>query len=84
MQTRAQHFLTVIGRVRPDVTLTQAAADLEPWRSPSEALRRDKRSARHDDGAAARGDHGDARQPMLLLGVAVALLLAIGAVTSPT
>jgi predicted permease len=81
MQTRAQHFLTVVARVRPGVTMTQAAADVE-----AVAIADQKRFTATND---QRGTTmlqlreaitGDARQPMLLIGVAVAMLLAIGVV----
>jgi putative ABC transport system permease protein len=80
MRTRAQHFLSVIGRVRPGVTLDQARSDLEgvaiadQTRYPSTNDRRGTTMVPLRDAITT-----DARLPMLLMGAAVALLLAIGA-----
>jgi putative ABC transport system permease protein len=81
LRTRAQHFLSVIGRIRPGVTLEQAGADIEAvaiadqTRYPSTNDRRGTTIAPLRDAITT-----DARLPMLLMGVAVALLLAIGAI----
>ncbi|HTI36022.1 MAG TPA: ABC transporter permease [Vicinamibacterales bacterium] len=80
LQTRAQHFLSVVGRVRPGVTMSQASADLE-----AVAIADQKRYPATND---QRGTTmvplqeaitGDARDPMLLIAAAVSLLLAISA-----
>ena len=80
LRTRAQHFLTVIGRVRPGVALEQARADLEAvaiadqTRYPATNDRRGTTMVPLREAMTT-----DARLPMLLMGAAVALLLAIGA-----
>ena len=80
-QTRARHFLAVIGRVRQGVSLEEAAADLE-----SVAVADQHRYPATNDQrgttmvSLSEAVSGDARVPMLLIGAAVALLLAIGAV----
>ena len=81
LKTRAVHFLSVIARIRDDMSLQQAAADLESvavadqQRYPATNDQRGTTMVPLSEAVA-----GDARLPMLLIGAAVALLLAIGAV----
>ena len=80
-KTRAQHFLSVIGRVRDGVTLQQARADLESVAIADQKLYPGTNDQRGTTMVPLReAITGDARTPMLLIGAAVALLLAIGAV----
>ena len=81
LQTRAQHFLNVVGRLRPGTTLSDARQDLEDV-----AARAQKQYPGTNDQRgttiATLGEAlaGELRTPMLLLGGAVAILLIIGAV----
>ena len=81
LQTRAQHFLDVIGRLKPGASLADAAADLGEI-----AVRAQKQYPGTNDqrGVTLAPLHeaiaGELRAPMLLLGGAVAILLMIGAV----
>jgi putative ABC transport system permease protein len=81
LQMRAQHFLSVIGRLRTGVTMAQARAELETvavadqQRYPSTNDRRGTTMVPLREAIT-----GDARVPMFLMGAAVVLLLAIGAV----
>jgi predicted permease len=81
LQMRAQHFLDVVGRLKPGVSIEQARQDLEEI-----AVRAQKQYPSTND---QRGTTlvplqealaGELRTPMLLLGAAVAILLVIGAV----
>ena len=81
LQTRAQHFLHVVGRLKPGITVADAHRDLEEI-----AMRAQKQFPATND---QRGTTiaplqealaGELRTPMLLLGAAVGILLVIGAV----
>ena len=81
LQTRAQHFLSVVGRVKPGASLADARADLEDI-----ALRAQKLYPGTNDQRGVtlaplqEAIAGELRTPMLLLSGAVAILLIIGAV----
>jgi predicted permease len=81
LQTRAQHFMDVVGRLKSGTSQADARADLEAI-----AVRAQKAFPSTND---QRGTTmvplnealaGELRTPMLLLGAAVAILLVIGAV----
>jgi putative ABC transport system permease protein len=81
MQTRAQHFFHVVGRLKPGTSVAEASRELEEI-----AVRAQKQYPETND---QRGTTmlplqealaGELRTPMLLLGAAVAILLVIGAV----
>jgi predicted permease len=80
-QARALHFLAIIGRVRQGVSLQQAAADLESV-AVADQHRYPATNDQRGTTMVSLGEAvtGGARLPMLLIGAAVALLLAIGAV----
>ena len=81
LATRAQHFMSVVGRLKPGVSVEDARADLE-----AVAVRAQKAFPATND---QRGTTllplrdaivGEARTPILLLGAAVTILLLIGLV----
>ena len=81
LQTRAQHYLSVVGRLKPGVSVADAHRDLE-----AVAVRAQQQFPATND---QRGTTlvplqqalaGELRTPMLLLGAAVGILLVIGAV----
>jgi predicted permease len=80
-QERGQHLFTVVGRLRPGVSLDTARQDLEQVAIRAQQLypvtnaQRGTTLASLQDAMA-----GDLRSPMLLLGAAVAVLLVISAV----
>lgn len=79
LTNRAQHFLRVIGRISPSVTLAQARADLErvalldEQRYPTTNARRGVAVVPLRDSIV-----GDVSRPMYFLAAAVLLLLLIG------
>jgi predicted permease len=77
LATRSSHYLTVIGRTKPGVTLSQAQADVETIMA---RIARDYPEAR-GIGSLVVPLHseltGDFRTPLLMLQVAVALVLII-------
>ena len=77
--TRAQHFLSVVGRLRPGVTFAQAAQDLERVAVSAQHTHPQTNQQR---GTTMVGLQeaivGDVRSPMYYLAAAVALLLLIG------
>jgi predicted permease len=81
LQTRAQHFLSVVGRLKPGVSLSEARRDLEAiavraqTQFPATNDQRGTTLAPHQAAKAA-----ELRKPMLLLCPAVGILLVIGAV----
>ena len=81
LQQRAQHFMSVFGRLRASVTIDDARRDLETIAVTAQRAHPDTNDqrgttlARLDEAIA-----GDMRRPMLLLFAAVALLLLIGVV----
>src|SRR4029453_796126 len=80
-QQRAQHFLAVVGRLRPTATIDEARRDLE---TIAAAAQRAHPSTNDQRGTTqmplSEAIVGDARRPMLLLFAAVGLLLLIGIV----
>ena len=78
---RAQHFLAVVGRLRPTATIDEARRDLE---TIAAAAQRAYPATNDQRGTTqlplAEAIVGDARRPMLLLFAAVGLLLLIGIV----
>lgn len=81
LQTRAQHFLDVIGRLKPGVSLADAHGDLEQIAGRAQT----QYPATNDQrGTTLAPLHeaiaGELRSPMLLLAGAVTILLIIGAV----
>jgi putative ABC transport system permease protein len=80
-QQRAQHFLSVVGRVRPSATLDEARRDLEAIAAGARQAHPDTNEQRGTTQASlADAIAGDAREPMLLLFAAVGLLLLIAIV----
>jgi len=81
LKTRAQHFLSVVGRLKPGASLLDAKADLEGIAVRAQKLYPGTNDQR---GVTLAPLHeaiaGELRTPMLLLGGAVAILLIIGAV----
>ena len=81
LKTRAQHFLNVVGRLKPGASLSDAKADLEAIAIEAQKLYPGTNDQR---GVTLAPLHeaiaGELRTPMLLLGGAVAILLIIGAV----
>ena len=81
LQTRAQHFLRVVGRLKTGTSLAEAQRDLEAIAEraqrqfPATNDRRGTTIVPLQDAVA-----GELRAPMLWLGAAVAILLLIGAV----
>jgi len=79
-QERRQHLFTVVGRLRPGVSIDAAAQELEQVAGRAQKLypttnaQRGATMASLQDAIA-----GDLRSPMLLLGAAVAVLLLISA-----
>jgi predicted permease len=81
LQTRAQHFLSVVGRLKPGASLDDARADLEAIAVRAQTLYPGTNDQRGVTLAPLQeAIAGDAQAPMLLLGGAVAILLIIGAV----
>ena len=81
LQTRAQHFLEVVGRLKPGASLADAAATSAKSRY---AAQKQYPGTNDQRGVTLAPLHeaiaGELRAPMLLLGGAVAILLMIGAV----
>jgi len=80
-QERGQHLFTVVGRLRPGVSFDTARQDLEQVAIRAQKLypvTNDQRGTTMTSLQAAIA--GELRSPMLLLGAAVVVLLAIGAV----
>jgi putative ABC transport system permease protein len=81
IQTRAQHFLNVVGRLKTGVSVVDAHRDLEAIAAraqqqyPATNDQRGTTIASLQEAIA-----GELRTPMLLLGAAVVILLVIGAV----
>ena len=81
LQTRAQHFLGVVGRLRAGTSLAEARQDLEAIAVRAQKQFPDTNDQRGTTIVELReAVAGDLRTPMLLLGAAVAILLVIGAV----
>jgi putative ABC transport system permease protein len=81
LKTRAQHFLTVIGRLQPAATLDDGRRDLESIAQAAQRAHPDTNDQRGTTLASlADAIEGDVRQPMYLIFAAVALLLLIGVV----
>jgi putative ABC transport system permease protein len=81
LQTRAQHFLDVIGRLKPGVSLAEARRDLEEVASRAQKQYPGTNDQRGTTIAPLQeAIAGDLRTPLLLLGGAVVILLIIGAV----
>jgi predicted permease len=81
VQTRAQHFLRVIGRVKAGVPLDGARSDLESIATTAQRAHPDTNDRRGTTMTTlAEAIEGDARQPMYLLSAAVGLLLLIAVV----
>jgi len=81
LQTRAQHFLTVLGRLRPGVTMEEAHRQLETVAQSAQRAHPDTNDQRGTTVATlAEAIEGDVRRPMYLIFTAVVLLLVIGVV----
>lgn len=81
LQTRAQHFLSVVGRLKPGASLADAAADLDTIAVRAQQLYPGTNDQRGVTLAPLQeAISGELRSPLLLLGGAVAILLIIGAV----
>ena len=81
LETRAQHFLSVVGRLRQGSSLDDARADLDAIAVRAQKLYPGSNDQRGVTLAPLReAIAGELRAPMLLLGGAVAILLIIGAV----
>lgn len=79
MATRAQHFMFVVGRVRPAFTVSQAAQDLERIASDAQRSYPQTNERRGTTMVMLRDAVvGDVRAPIYYLGLAVGLLLLIG------
>lgn len=80
-QQRAQHFLSVVGRLRPGATFDDAQRDLETIAVAAQRAHPDTNDQRGTTQAPlADAISGEVRRPMLLLFAAVVLLLLIGVV----
>jgi len=78
-QQRAQHFLSVIGRLEPGATIDEARLDLDTVSGRMQRAHPDTNDQRGATVATlADAVEGDVRQPMVLLFGAVLLLLLIG------
>src|SRR5688572_18799629 len=75
---RNSHYLTVIGRTKPGVTLSEVQADVETIMA---RIARDYPDAARDLGASVQPLHeqltGDVRRPLIMLQIAVGLVLII-------
>ena len=81
LQVRAQHFLSVIGRLKPGATLERARADLEAIAASAQKAYPQTNDQRGTTTTTlAEAIEGDVRRPMYLLAAAVGLLLLIGVV----
>jgi predicted permease len=81
LQTRAQHFLNVVGRMKPGSSLDDARRDLEAIAVRAQKLYPATNDQRGTTLAPlSEAVAGELRTPMLLLGAAVGILLVIGAV----
>jgi putative ABC transport system permease protein len=78
LANRNAHYLTVIARTKPAVTLSQAQADIQTIMA---RIARDYPDAARDLGAQVQPLHeqltGDVRRPLLMLQIAVGLVLVI-------
>jgi putative ABC transport system permease protein len=79
--TRAQHFLSVVGRLRPEATIEDGRRDLEAIAAAAQRAHPDTNDQRGTTLASLRDAiEGDVRAPMYLIFAAVALLLLVGVV----
>jgi len=81
LKTRFQHFLTVLGRLRPGVSIEDAHRQLETVAQSAQRAHPDTNDQRGTTVATlAEAIEGDVRRPMYLIFTAVVLLLVIGVV----
>ena len=81
LKTRFQHFLTVLGRLRPGATIEEAHRQLETVAQSAQRAYPETNDQRGTTVATlAEAIEGDMRRPMYLIFTAVVLLLVIGVV----
>ncbi len=80
-QTRAQHFLSVVGRLRPEATIEDGRRDLETIAVAAQQAHPDTNDRRGTTIVSLRDAvEGDVRAPVYLIFAAVSLLLLVGVV----